>query len=504
MEELAEDYNLLVKKMRALEILLLVCVTVLPFVKRPLLTVVHRKYVLGFLILTLVLHLSIEGWRWQMLIAYFLILVLLWRIIRVNLSKPSKLAFFRGLGFLMTILLVIIGWVLPIVLPVFSLPEPTGPYRVGTQWIHLKTELKETITKDPTDNRELMIKVWYPSNATVTKKHEPYVDQANRLGFITKYSQGILPSWTINYLDRVKTHVYEGIAIANEKFPILIFSHGYGSKSTGYYALLTELASHGYVIVNMTHTYESLGTTFPDGTMKFFDYDFQAKISSESMKHIDPIKDAFTKDISFKERHAILREASKEYSVTEVIKRWSKDIVYTIDQFNGWNTQGFFKNKLDVTKIGVFGHSVGGGAAGQSTIKDNRIKAAANIDGVQWGEMMDTIYHKPFLYISADWPTSHPDINSHAYLHKSTDYFYETKLLKSGHPNFMDIPFMIPIKSIAGTGTIDARLGIEITTQLVTTFFDKHLKKNKTIDLRKLGEHYELLEMTIHKGDSVR
>jgi hypothetical protein len=137
-------------------------------------------------------------------------------------------------------------------------------------------------------------------------------------------------------------------------------------------------------------------------------------------------------------------------------------------------------------------------------MKDDRIKAAVNLDGIQWGSMIDSTYRIPYLYVSADWPAEHEDINSHVYINKSHDYFYETKLLKSGHPNFMDIPFMIPVKSLAGTGEIDPFQGNEIVTRLVTSFFDRHLKDIEEADPQKIGDQYELLEMTVFKGDSIK
>ncbi len=490
--------------MRILEITLLIIVTILPFVKRPLIKIIDPKYIIVIVGLIATLHLLIEGWRWQMIPVYFLILVLFWRILMINKNQAPKLTFKRTLGFITVVLVLLPGWTLPNILPVFSLPKPTGKYSVGTKWIHLKTDIDETITADPSDKRELMIKVWYPSNDTNPKNQDPYVDQANRLGFIKKYSMGILPPSSIDYLDRVQTYAYQNLPIAEKSFPVLIFSHGYGSKSTGYYALLTEIASQGYIIFNMTHTYESLGATFPNGTMKFFDYEYQSRERIGAMKHIGPIQNAFKSDVNFEERHEMIREAIKGYYVKDMVKRWSKDMIYTMNQFEDWNIKGFFKNKLDLDKIGVFGHSRGGGAAGQVTITDNRIKAAANIDGVQWGEMIDTIYQKPFLYISADWPPEHNNVNAHIYINRSTDYFYESKLLQSGHPNFMDIPLMIPIKSLAETGSIDAKLGMKITTELVTSFFDKHLKNNKNSDPGKIDKKYELLQMNIYKGDSIR
>jgi len=490
--------------MRVLEIIVLVVITILPFLKRILLKKVSKKNIMFFLLGLVLLHLIMDGWRWQMFPVYILILVVIWRIHLIDIGVRIKLSFIRFFGYCLLTLMLVLGWFLPFLLSVFSLPEPTGDYFVGSKWMHIQTDREELITKDSLDKRELMVKVWYPTKHISDAKREAYIDEANRIGFIKKYSMGVLPPFTINYLDRIKTDVYQDAPIGKETFPVLIFSPGYGSMSTGYYSLLTEIVSHGYIIINVTHTYESLGTTFPDGEMKFFDYEYLSKEDTGSMEHIIPIKNAFTQDISFDERHRIIREASRGYVVTKIVKRWSDDLVSVMDRLENWNDNGFFKDRMDLNKIGVFGHSRGGGAAGQVTIKDNRIKAAANIDGIQWGEMMDTIYQKPFLYISSDWPADHQDINSHVYVNKSTDYFYESKLLQSGHPNFMDIPFMIPIQSIAGTGSIDPKLGMKITTELVTSFFDRHLKNIDRENPLKIGERYELLEIEVYKGDSIQ
>ncbi len=485
--------------MRILEIVLLLLVTILPFVKRPVLKTIKKKPLIIGVLFIFVLHLILEGWRWQMILTYSLLGFIIWRLSMANEQSSIKLTLKRGIGYFILVVLLIPSWVLPNVLPVFNLPTPTGSYGVGTHIIHLKTAMDEPITKDDTDKREFVVKVWYPTSNTNASQQEPYLDEVNRTSFITKYGGGILPASTMDYLDRVETHVYRDAEIADSTFPVLVFSHGYGSNASGYYALLTEIASHGYIIINMNHTYESLGVTFPDGSVKLFDYEFQASDGADAMQYITPIQEAFATEIPYEERHKILREASTDYNVTHMVKRWAKDMSYVIDQLEAWNRQGFLKNRLDLEKIGVFGHSRGGGAAGQVALKDERIKAAANIDGVQWGEMMDTIYPKPFLYISADWPAAHPDINAHVYKHKSTDYFYKCKLLTAGHPNFMDIPFMIPVPSLAQTGTIDAKLGIGITNELVISFFNKHLKMDPTSDPTTVSDAYKLLEMSVFK-----
>ena len=487
--------------MRTFEIILLVVVTILPFLKRVLTKRIQPNHIVLFLGVVMALHLVVEGYRWQMIPVYFLILILIWRLKMVNISKPVKLSSLRILGFSGIGVLILMAWTLPLVLPVFSLPEPRGSFNVGTELIYVKTEREELITQDSSDKREMLYKIWYPSEAKVSNlESEPYVDKGSRAGFATKYG---LPPAALNYLDYVKTNVYSGIPVAKGKFPVLLFSHGYGSKATGYYALLAELASQGYIIINMNHTYESLGVTFPDGRVKYFDYDYQKKISSEAMKTIEPIRAAFRDGLNYEQRHPIVREAIKDYFEGRIQDRWAEDMITTIDLLEDWNAKGLLKHKLDLNRIGVLGHSVGGGSAGNLAMKDKRIKAAANLDGIQWGTMIDSTYHIPYLYISADWPADHEDLNSHIFINKSSDYFYESKLLDSGHPNFMDIPFMIPVSSLAGTGKIDPYLAMEIVTMTVTSFFDRHLKNDIEKDPKKISEDYELLEMTVYKEGSI-
>jgi hypothetical protein len=73
-----------------------------------------------------------------------------------------------------------------------------------------------------------------------------------------------------NYLDYVKTNTYENPKVEHGKFPILIFLNGLYSKASGYYALLEEIISHGYIVLNINHTYEITGSLFPDGRIRFF------------------------------------------------------------------------------------------------------------------------------------------------------------------------------------------------------------------------------------------
>ena len=478
--------------MQNFEMLLLIASSAYIGFFRPINKNLNKLYVIGLLVFVLAIHLVFNGPRWQMIPAYILWIVAFITALIPSERKPSTILRVLKIGGLLILLALSIA--LPSALPVFDLPQSTGPYTVGTMDIHLKLDREEVITADQTDTRSLMIKAWYPSNETAGEM-DPYVDLAGRRGFAQKY--GLAPSM-LNYLDKVETNVYRNIQMANETFPVLIFSHGYNSKANGYYALLTELASQGYVIFAINHTYESTGSTFPDGTLKYFDYEYASQIESGTWETMEPVVEAFKSKLSFEERHPIVRKGLTTYFVRDMVERWADDIVDVVNELDAWNRAGFFEGRLDLSRVGAFGHSRGGGPAGEALLNDSRIKAAANIDGVQWGQVVDTVFQKPFLFLSADWPEEHEDLNQHAYVNRSKSVFYEGIVLRSGHSNFMDIPFMIPVRALSQAGDIDPDLAMEITRRVVTSFFDKHLK-NKAIDLDALSLEYEMLHISTFK-----
>ncbi len=482
--------------MQNLELLLLIATFVYIGFNRLINKNLFKLYLIGLLAIILSIHLIFDGLRWQMIPAYLIWLIALITALKEFRRRSSTtIRVFKIIGLIILLALAIL---LPSLLPVFELPKAKGPFAVGTKDIFLELDREEVITADKTDTRSLMIKVWYPSKET-GEEMDLYVDIAGRNGFAQKYG---LPPSMLNYLNKVKTNVYRNIHVADESFPVLIFSHGYNSKANGYYALLSELVSQGYIVFAINHTYESTGTTFPDGTLKYFDYEYASQIESGTWDIIEPVIEAFKSDLSFEGRHPIVQKGLTTYFVRDMVERWAEDIVDVVNKLDEWNDNGFFKGKLDLSNVGVLGHSRGGGAAGESLLINSKIKAGANIDGVQWGQIVDTVFQKPFLFLSADWPEEHENLNQHAYVNKSTFVFYEAIVFQTGHSNFMDIPYMIPLNALSQAGTIDPDLAIEITSKVVTSFFDKHLK-NKEIDLNALNSEYEMLEINIFQGDSI-
>ena len=341
----------------------------------------------------------------------------------------------------------------------------------------------------------LTASTWF--NQSFQKRKEAYLNEGDRISFAAKYG---LPASIFNYLDYTKTNTFIKPKVADEKFPVLIFSHGSYSKASGYYAIIEEIVSYGYIVININHTYESTGTLFPDGTLKLYNQEYDKKyVSNQKMAELAwKMQQDYTNAKNEEERFIASDFALKNYIPGTISKRWSKDISSVINELENWNTNSFLANQINTFKIGVFGHSQGGTSVGQVILDDKRVSAGVNLDGVQWGNMIDTLVTKPFLNISADWKHPHPNYNKYAYRNGGKEVFYEAKIKNSGHASFMDIPLMINVPTLNEAGTISPDEAYKIINETVVSFFDNHLK-NKQNDLLKLKEKYSSLEIEIKK-----
>ncbi len=481
--------------MSYLEIILLLVSSILPFYISIKQDDKLNKYLGFFSSIILFAHLIIDGFRWQMVPVYLLSFIIM-------LCLFNNWKFFKGHWFRKIIsgaflfLFVGLGYLLSSIFPVFELPTPTGQYQIGSNSFHLISDEDEIITEDKTDKRELMVKVWYPANIQDEPK-EAFLNDADRIGFANKYG---LPPSTFNYLDKIETHTFQSPSIADGKFPILVFSHGYYSQANGYYALIEEIVSQGFVVFGINHTYESVGSLFPSNEIKFYSTEYDRQHNNEEMASmIWEAMEVYKNETDESKKEQSINKVLKNYFAAEITNRWTKDFELVINQISTWEKSTFLSTHIDLSKVGVFGHSQGGAAAAQTLLDNSKVTAGINIDGAQWGNMVDTFLSKPFLLISSDWPKDHPNFNEYAFQNGSVSDFYQAKIKDTGHSNFMDIPFMINLKTINEAGEIDPEKAIEITSKMVVDFFDKYLDNKKT-SILKLSNQYPELE--IKKEDS--
>jgi hypothetical protein len=146
------------------------------------------------LVAAFVVHLLFDNIRWQIYIAYFLVLCL-W-FIKEEISALIK-SFILVTG--------IIAIIPPIAIPIISFPDPEGEYAIGTLIHHwVDQDRAEWFTpENPNDKRQFMLQVWYPGIDDKSEKI-PFLDhlstRAKTIG-----QAGSFPGFLAMHLDLIKT-----------------------------------------------------------------------------------------------------------------------------------------------------------------------------------------------------------------------------------------------------------------------------------------------------------
>ncbi|MBD3231199.1 hypothetical protein GF322_00900 [Candidatus Dependentiae bacterium] len=258
-----------------------------------------------------------------------------------------------------------------------ELPKPTGSYSVGTTLYHFKDFKRlESHLVDKKEPRELLVQIWYPSDEKIELK-SPYIfdilpvlrDSARNT--CSYYLPRVLFDY---FLTGIVTHSIPEATLSckQQKFPVLIFSHGFASLSNFNTTQLEELASHGYVVVGINHTYDCSVTVFPDG-------------------RIIPLSNDW--------------EIGEIRYLENSINDWIKDTIFVLDELEKLNNSDVkkkFNNHLDLSKIGMFGHSMGGATTAQICRLDSRVKAGISMDGPLFGKDSKKAFNKPFMFILAE------------------------------------------------------------------------------------------------------
>jgi dienelactone hydrolase len=307
-------------------------------------------------VVVLGLHGAIEGLRYQMSFAYiFAGLFAGYALIKTmkgySSSKVAKIT--KGTAVSLSFLLLAITMLTSYAFPVFRLPALTGNYAVGIQYAHLTDESRqEPFLTGTAGKRELAVKIYYPATRDTTKPYSAYFHNSSKL--IEAFASGYgMPAIMFSQLRLVRTHTQEGLAVSDRqaKYPVVVFSHGGGTNMELHTSQCEDLASNGYIVVAVNHTYVSSGTEFPGGIVTDRD-------ATASFDEGDPL-DAITQIMADDDNYVI---------------DWLVDV-------NEGKSDSILTGKIDMEHLGVIGHSLGGAAAYRLAIHDSRIKAAVNLDG---------------------------------------------------------------------------------------------------------------------------
>lgn len=355
-----------------------------------------------------------------------------------------------------------------------QLPRPTGSYCVG-----MSTHFLKDISRDHKDEkgRPLLVQIYYPS-IEIQKEYPPYLADAMHL-YKEKLARIHNPK-DLEYLDAIYDWAKPdaSINIENSPFPVLFFSPGFLMAAQLYSSLIEEMASHGYVVVAINHTDACWPVMFPDGS------------SPEILPE-------FANVFSNKERSCL-----QIFDMAQEI--WMQDVWFVLSWLND---QAFIK-LLDLSRMGIFGHSFGGSTAIEAVRHGKNFKAAANLDGFLFGSNWDTSFEMPSLFVIAQNVLTHEEVvkagltieqfdcllarNSKKVFDLLKDNSFYVTVKQADHASFVDSRL---IKSPLSKRDKDPLGGILTTRALLVDFFDHYLKNKDLTFLCSLSSNI----VVIHK-----
>lgn len=406
---------------------------------------------IGAALLILALHLFIERYRWQMLPIYLIFAVI--GVILATRSQKQR-SWLNWLGISGLLILLALFVLPPILFPVNTLPAPTGQYPVGTltqAWVD--EGRSEIYGNNPNAPREFVSQTWYPAVAGASGELADYLPNAKISSRNIAGTLG-LPPFILDHLDLLQTYSLVEVTPAAGSFPILVFSHGYNSARFQSTSLMEDLASHGYIVIALSHPYGSAISVFPDGRIIFHNED---TLIGED--------DVFDR------------------SAVRLGEQWAGDIQYLLNQIeiNQNEADHLLNGRYDLENIGVFGHSTGGGVAYVVCEQDPRCKAIMGMDawfGPTPDSIVETGTSLPAYFLMSElWPKTGNTNRIREFIGRSGNASWVT-VKDTGHYDFADIPFLSPLSSRLGvSGGINPTRGQEVNRGFVRGFFDTYLKE---------------------------
>lgn len=350
------------------------------------------------------------------------------------------------------------------------LPQPTGTYDVGTTYfVFVDKTRPELFTEDPDDHREVTVRAWYPGAPVEGARTAPYYENAAEI--VTRYSY---PAELTSLSANSKIDI--PVSGQRDKYPVILFNHGWGEHAAQNTVLMEELASHGYVVFSLTHHYEAKYWVYPDGSVRYLSLAssrFQQLMGEQNKPGImDMFQAMFTTKGAAAQESLFKRTVSAMPAfLGEGPRIWADDISFVIGELDSLNrTEGRFGGKLDLEKIGVMGMSLGGAAAGQACLIDDRIIAAMNIDGGLLGDLPDTVVTQPMFYMGSRRFTDYDEVFAD---HAAGDA-YTLTIGDADHYDFTD--FTLLHRQHLMIGSVEGLQMLKILNDYTLAFFDFYLK----------------------------
>lgn len=450
------------------------------------------RYLPAVLVAVVLLQVAVEHYRWQMVPAYLLVAVLAATALRRPAPAPPPgwgRRIGRGVAVLFGLLGVGVSWLFGAGFPIFEYPKPSGPYGVGTAQLFFVDRARvDSFAPTPGQPRELLAAVWYPADVPPGAPRDPFWPP----GYGPSAAIG-MPDFLFSHVSLVPAYSTAGapVARAETRYPTIVFSHGYNSIPWQNVPQMEELASHGFIVVSLGHTYDATVLRFPDGREVRDNSRTRPPVMSladeravlQRTRDLNAERDPARIKSMWREIQAFMRE--RHYYIAPSVAVWVADTRFVLDQLaaiDSGRTEGvvgpakLLAGRMALDRLGLFGMSFGGSTTGLVCMVDSRCKAGLNFDGWQFGDPDATPLAVPFMYLTGGWNHTFPVYD------RSTADLYEVHVKRAEHGNFDDLSLVGPLftwisrPSLPMLGTIDGPAMERIMTTYSLAFFERYLK----------------------------
>ncbi|WP_203990307.1 alpha/beta hydrolase family protein [Sphaerisporangium rufum] len=322
------------------------------------------------------------------------------------------------------------------------LPAPTGPRPVGTTSLHLTDTSRPDPWVPAAGNRELMVSLWYPA-ASRTGHPAPYMTaKESELVLAGTGVTGVPP----DALSRTRTHAVADARPAGRRhgLPLVVLSPGFTWPRSSLTALAEDLASHGYVVAGIDHTYESFTTTFPGGRV--------ATCAACSIE-------------------------SEEDFGAKVVRGRAADVSFVLDELTGPHSRWPGGTLIDRSRIAMAGSSIGGASAPATMLADPRVRAGINLDGTMFAPIPASGLDRPFMFMGQ--PAHAPGGEDPSWdrdWRRLTGWKRWLVVAGSVHASFTDYDMLARQIGVDLGGELTGTRSVEITRRYVRAFTDLHLR----------------------------
>jgi dienelactone hydrolase len=317
------------------------------------------------------------------------------------------------------------------------LPAPTGPHPVGTTSLYLKDISRPDPWVPSAGARVLMVSLWYPAKSPGARRARYVTPEESELLLTSSGITDVPP----DVLSRTRTNAYTDVAPAGggHRLPLVVLSPGFTWPRSSLTALAEELASRGYVVAGIDHTYENFAMTFPDGRV--------VTCAACELQDVDDFG-------------------------TLAVESRARDVSFVLDALTGPQPKWKGGMLIDPSRIAMAGMSLGGASVGETMLTDPRVRAGINLDGTMFKDLPENGLSRPLLFFGeegaeASWDRNWPRLTG-----------WKRWLVVAGsvHTSFTDYDMVTQQIGVdLGSGLAGTR-SVEITRAYVRAFFDLHLR----------------------------